>query len=328
MSFSKVMSAATALLFVVLLGYAAAWFLGKVHGDFSAALLILTVITFVYWLLDKVYLKPRRVAQAQAVQAKIVEQQGANNAQDLRDVIRKAVEPVLTPPWWIEWTAGFFWVILIVFVLRSFVAEPFRIPSGSMEPTLVPQDFILVNKFSYGLRLPVFNSQITEGSAPQRGDVVVFRWPVDERITYIKRIVGLPGDEVTYRNKVLMVNGQVVSTTVLSQDYIYQDQGSSKILDRFEETLGSVSHQIAVDPSRVTYISGAVGMFPNRQNCRYMIDGFTCKVPEGHYFMMGDNRDHSSDSRYWGFVPAGNIVGKAFFIWMNPKQFSRIGGFK
>lgn len=227
-------------------------------------------------------------------------------------------------PLWVEWGAGFFPVILVVFGLRSFVVEPFKIPSGSMIPTLLVGDFILVNKFTYGIRLPVINKKIISINEPQRGDVMVFRYPEDPSLDYIKRVVGLPGDVVAYQNKKLTINGQPVVSTKL-EDYLHPER--LYYSEQFSEKLGDVNHRLLNDRDAPTFISGASN-FPDRENCTYNSDGVICKVPAGHYFMMGDNRDNSRDSRYWGFVPEENIVGKAFFIWLNLSDLGRIGSFR
>ena len=226
-------------------------------------------------------------------------------------------------PWWLDWTAGLFPVILAVFLLRSFLFEPFKIPSGSMIPTLHVGDLILVNKFTYGIRLPVINTKITEGHGPQRGDVMVFRYPPQPSLDYIKRVVGLPGDQVAYLNKRLTINGKPVPTTPLPE---YFDDDSMRYYKQFQEVLGTHTHRLLNDDDRPAFVPG-VEDFPNRQNCQYSVEGVVCKVPPGQYFMMGDNRDNSLDSRYWGFVPDNNIVGKAFFIWMNFGNLKRIGPF-
>jgi signal peptidase I len=232
-------------------------------------------------------------------------------------------EDKLRQPWWLEYTASFFPVIAAVFLLRSFVIEPFKIPSGSMIPTLQIGDFILVNKYTYGIRLPIVNKKIVELNQPQRGDVMVFRYPKDESMDYIKRVIGVPGDVVKYDNKRLTVNGQP-ATYAPQSDYL--DGERLTYSKQYQETLGNVTHNILNDADRPAYVSGPDD-FPFRENCTYNQTGFTCKVPAGHYFMMGDNRDNSADSRYWGFVPDKNIVGKAFFIWMNLGDLKRIGAF-
>jgi signal peptidase I len=229
----------------------------------------------------------------------------------------------LRQPWWLEYTASFFPVILIVFVVRSFVVEPFKIPSGSMVPTLLVGDFILVNKFDYGLRLPITNTKITAGRPLQRGDVVVFRYPKDESVDYIKRVIGLPGDVVAYQDKHLTINGKPVPETALPDFYDDERAGFDK---QFEEDLDGRKNAILNNPAVPPFIVGAED-YPYRNNCDYNDRGVICKVPPGNYFMMGDNRDNSADSRYWGFAPDANIVGRAFFIWMNFSNLKRIGSF-
>ena len=227
-------------------------------------------------------------------------------------------------PWWIEYPKSFFPVILIVFMLRSFLVEPFKIPSGSMIPTLLVGDFILVNKFTYGIRLPVINKKIISINEPERGDVMVFRYPEDPSVDYIKRVVGLPGDKVAYEGKRLTINGKEVPVREAG-DYLLKDK--IQYLNEYTETLGKTEHAILLDgnePAALPYVK----QFPQRENCIYNNNGVTCTVPPGHYFMMGDNRDNSSDSRVWGFVPEANIVGKAFFIWFNFSELRRFGRFK
>lgn len=201
-------------------------------------------------------------------------------------------------PWLIEYSKAFFPVILVVFVLRSFIVEPFRIPSGSMLPSLHIGDFILVNKFSYGVRLPIINKKIVEVSSPERGDVMVFRFPHDNSINFIKRVVGLPGDQIEYREKRVYLNGTPVPVEPKGEVDLSAVSKRGYIGKRYLETLDATAHEIIVDPKKQTTETSYV-------------------VPEGHYFVMGDNRDHSNDSRYWGFVPEKNIIGKAFFIWFS-----------
>jgi len=235
-------------------------------------------------------------------------------------------------PLWVEWGADFFPIILIVFFLRSFVVEPFKIPSGSMIPTLLVGDFILVNKYTYGIRLPVINKKIIALNEPQRGDVMVFRYPSDPSVDYIKRVIGLPGDVVAYQNKRLSVNGEPVEATRLD-DYIDLEcakgatQCAARSLEQYSAKFGRVEHRLLNNPVVPAAVFD-VEHFPYRDNCTYNAAGVSCKVPDGHYFMMGDNRDNSRDSRSWGFVPEENIVGKAFFIWLNFSDPGRIGSFK
>jgi signal peptidase I len=228
-------------------------------------------------------------------------------------------------PWWIEYSKSFFPVILIVFALRSFVIEPFRIPSGSMIPTLLVGDFILVNKYTYGLRLPILNKKILQVNDPRRGDVMVFRYPEDRSLDYIKRVVGVPGDTIAYRNKRLFINSEAQPTEEAGQ---HLHAGPQMVFSpRYVETLNGVKHHILNDRGAPKSVPN-VHSFPGRGNCSYDSEGFVCKVPPGHYFMMGDNRDNSEDSRVWGFVPDENIVGKAFFIWFNLGDLGRIGSFQ
>jgi signal peptidase I len=238
--------------------------------------------------------------------------------------LEEAKSKLLMQPWWLDWTAGLFPVILVVFLLRSFLFEPFKIPSGSMLPTLESGDLILVNKFNYGVRLPVINKKIVPNADPARGDVVVFRYPPDPRIDYIKRIVGLPGDEVAWLNKSLTINGKPVTTSPMPD---YYDEDSQRYTQQKGESLAGVDHRILLRVDRPAFVSG-VEAFPDREACRYSAEGVTCKVPPGHYFVMGDNRDNSIDSRYWGFVPDRNLVGRAFFVWMNFGNLGRIGSFR
>jgi signal peptidase I len=210
-------------------------------------------------------------------------------------------------PWYLDYARSFFPVLLIVFLLRGFVAEPFRIPSGSMLPTLEIGDFILVNKFSYGVRLPILHNKVVDINAPKRGDIVVFRWPVDNKTSFIKRLIGLPGDKIEYRRRTLYVNGVKVGSVELG-DYI--PFGDASPLNRYAQTIptGSIGDS---DTAMVEYST------LQRKSSRGRGKEGTWVVPEGHYFMMGDNRDDSHDSRGWGFVPDHNIVGRAFFVWFH-----------
>ncbi|MGH8741324.1 MAG: signal peptidase I, partial [Burkholderiales bacterium] len=227
-------------------------------------------------------------------------------------------------PWWVEYSVSFFPVILIVFVLRSFLVEPFKIPSSSMVPTLLVGDFILVNKFTYGIRLPVINVKIVELGNPQRGDVMVFRYPEDPSLDYIKRVVGVPGDRLEYRNKRLSINGSPVPVRQID-DYLLKER--MQFSRRYVETLNGHEHQILLEEDAPAFVAPSRS-FPQAGNCNYNMSGLVCTVPPGHYFMMGDNRDNSSDSRVWGFVPDENIVGRAFFIWLNLNELGRFGSFR
>ena len=261
--------------------------------NFALILFVLVVMTGFIWLIDHFWLKKLRPSDAK-------------------------------DPWWVEYGASFFPVILAVFLLRSFLAEPFKIPSGSMIPTLQIGDFILVNKYTYGIRLPVLNKKVISLNSPQRGDVMVFRYPENPSLYYIKRVVGLPGDRISYQDKRLTINGQAVPLAK-GEDYLNTER--LYYTPRFVETLGSVQHEILIEPDAPALVA-QTGQFPFRDNCNYNSHGVSCEVPPGHYFVMGDNRDNSQDSRYWGFVPDENIVGKAFFIWFNFGDLKRIGSFR
>ncbi len=322
----KLMSTLTGLLYGALIVYLGGWFFGYWIGNFALLLFLLTVVTAAYWLGERLVFKPSREAAAARLEAQHAARRAELSRQGIArvdDNVVEAKDRLLMQPWWLDWTAGLFPVILIVFLLRSFLFEPFKIPSGSMIPTLLVGDLILVNKFDYGIRLPVINHKIIANKDPARGDVVVFRYPPDPRLDYIKRVVGVPGDEVAYLNKVLTVNGRRIDTRPLPDFY---DEDSRRYAQQFSEKLAGVEHRILIDKDRPAFIPGAQN-FQNSDACRYTSEGVTCKVPEKHYFMMGDNRDNSVDSRYWGFVPDRNLVGRAFFVWMNFGNLGRIGGF-
>ncbi|MFN3569837.1 MAG: signal peptidase I [Polaromonas sp.] len=321
---SGFMSSLTAAVLAVFVGYGAAWYFGMVEGNFSLLLFLATVVTGLYWLAEKFYFWPQRRKAAMALEAQGAQRRAELAAQGITQVDNHTGEAqarLLAQPWWLDWTAGLFPVIVVVFLLRSFLFEPFKIPSGSMIPTLLVGDLILVNKFHYGVRLPVINTKILDNNSPQRGDVMVFHYPPKPSLDYIKRVVGVPGDEVAYLNKKLTVNGKPVPKVPLADFF---DEDALRYAKQFQETNGGKTYRLLNDVDRPSFIAGADD-FPYRQNCRYSSEGVVCKVPEGQYFMMGDNRDNSLDSRYWGFVPEANIVGKAFFVWMNFGSLKRIG---
>jgi signal peptidase I len=257
--------------------------------NFELILFYATLVTGAIALLDIVFLAPRR---------KVIAVHGG------RDVKMPLI---------IDYARSFFPVLIIVFLLRSFLFEPFRIPSGSLEPTLLTGDFILVNKYAYGIRLPVLHKKIFGSGLPKRGDIMIFRWPPNPSVDFIKRVIGLPGDHISYINKELTVNGQQVPQQMLQKSIAYDELGREWQPDEKQENLLGVQHNIFVNPDKQSR------------------DFKDIVVPPGMYFMMGDNRDDSADSRYWGFVPDQNIVGKAVLVWMSwDKQktnlrFNRIG---
>ncbi|OQW89750.1 MAG: signal peptidase I [Rhodoferax ferrireducens] len=320
------MQALTSLVLAAFVAYIGAWYVGMVEGNFALLLFLATVITGAYWLAERFVFLPQRQKAAAELEAQTLkrnEELGKLGISQVDDNLAEAKHRLLAQPWWLDWTAGLFPVIIGVFILRSFLFEPFKIPSGSMIPTLLVGDLILVNKFEYGLRLPVLNTKITEGNTPQRGDVMVFRYPPKPSLDYIKRVVGVPGDEVAYLNKRLTINGKALPTDALPEFF---DEDTMRYFKQFEEDMGTAKHRVLNDDSRPAFVPGA-DEFQFKQNCQYSVEGVVCKVPAGHFFMMGDNRDNSLDSRYWGFVPEKNIVGKAFFVWMNFGNLKRIGSF-
>ena len=259
--------------------------------DFALILVVLTAISGMIWLLDSLFFRQKRRDQR----------------------VRQGGDPEHDPVA-VEYARSLFPVLFAVLLFRSFLFEPFKIPSGSMIPTLLIGDFIVVNKFSYGLRLPVLNKKLVDLGEPEHGDVVVFRYPVDPAVNFIKRVVGLPGDTIAYRDKVLYLNGEAVAT-----------QGGSSYL----------SSEVKCSTPRPDAKRYRADMEGHRHDLllheRMRARNGQWVVPEGHYFMMGDNRDRSNDSRAWGFVPEENLVGKAVGIWLNLDvnqgcaDFSRIG---
>lgn len=302
-------------------------------NTFALILVCLTIITGIIWVLDKVKWGPVRQAARDEAQAK------AEFALDEETLAGIHPENVL-----IENARSLFPVIAVVFVLRSFIYEPFQIPSGSMMPTLLVGDFILVEKFSYGVKEPVWQNKLIPTGEPKRGDVAVFKYPEDPRVDYIKRVVGLPGDRIVYKDKkVYLVPAcdkdacgayKALDVNSLgSEDF----GGEYSTMQVYSEILGEVAHKTLIDPRRYDQ--------PSRYYQQPGTYAYEWVVPEGHYFMMGDNRDHSADSRYWGFVPEQNLVGKAVAIWISFEfereadsflpawiptgvRFSRIGGIK
>ncbi|MEY4209497.1 MAG: signal peptidase [Pseudomonadota bacterium] len=301
--------------------------LQSILGNFALILFLLTLGTGIVWALDRFYLAPIRRRDASSA----LEEFDARSARLLEtgvkpDPVARAqlVAELERQPAWVAYTGSFFPVIAAVFLFRSFLFEPFKIPSSSMVPTLQIGDLILVNKYTYGIRLPIVNKKIVSINNPKRGDVMVFKFPKDPSLDYIKRVVGIPGDNIVYRNKRLIVNGQEVSYDKLPD---YLDEERLSYFSHYRENLTGVPHEILNDDRVPGYVASP-DAFPQHELCRYNLEGFECTVPAGHYLMMGDNRDNSLDSRYWGFVPDQNIVGKAFFVWMNLGNLKRIGSFQ
>lgn len=327
----KFMPTVTSLVLGAFVAYCAAWYFNAVQSNFSLILFIATILTGIYWVLERLIFLPGRAKAAATIESQAVARQaelakmGISQTEIHAKEMTASKEIVLQQPWWLDWTAGLFPVICVVFLLRSFLFEPFKIPTGSMIPTLWVGDLILVNKYHYGVRLPVINKKIIEVNQPARGDVMVFRYPPDPNVDYIKRVIGLPGDEVSYLNKELRVNGQVVPRAKLPDFF---DETQTTYIPQYEERLPGMSkpHKLLIYPN-ATLGNSPLLKFPHFENCNYSIEGVSCRVPAGHYFMMGDNRDNSQDSRYWGFVPEQNIVGKAFYVWMNFGNLRRIGSF-
>jgi len=269
--------------------------------DIALVLVILTFVSGIIWALDKLLWEKDRHAKQQAA----IESKG----KDINDQERDAL---LADPILIDYAKSLFPIFFIVLVLRSFIFEPFRIPSQSMMPNLWVGDFILVNKFSYGVRLPVLNTEIFDTGKPVNGDVAVFRYPVKPSINFIKRVIGIPGDHVVYRNKMLYINGKPMPQKLIGP---YQGEGSGEKMTRVQasqknEDLLGAKHDILLVPGKPDMSHMYFSSFYNQGYIDLV-------VPEGQYFVMGDNRDESHDSRFWGLVPEANLVGKAFMIWFN-----------
>ncbi|PJC86284.1 signal peptidase I [Vibrio sp. HA2012] len=297
-------------------------------NTFSLILVIVTFVTGIVWVLDKFVWAKQRAQKLADVEAQ--------TANGLDSALADKVAP---QSWWVENSVSIFPVIAFVLVLRSFLFEPFQIPSGSMMPTLLVGDFILVEKYAYGIKDPVFRSQLIETGQPERGDIVVFKYPPQPNIDYIKRVVGLPGDTIRYSgHKQICIQPQGTSDcTPVQLSHVAESefQQSGIPLMSMDEQLGDVQHQVLVNPVR----RDNVAAYQPRPGINEWV------VPEGQYFMMGDNRDNSADSRYWGFVPEANLVGKAIGIWISFEfergadsalpswvptgvRFERIGGIK
>jgi signal peptidase I len=243
--------------------------------DFPFILVCLTAVSGMVWLVDGLFFANKRQPQY-------------------------AADGKLKLPLLADYARSFFPVLLFVLIVRSFVLQPFRVTTGSLEPTVIPGDFLVVNMFKYGLRLPVWHTKIMKISEPKRGDIMLFRWPKDERQDFVKRVIGVPGDHISYINKVFYINGTEAKQTLVANATDTDDSGAiSWPVKVYEEDLGGVKHKIYIRTDRPA------------EDFKDLV------VPEGHYLMIGDNRDNSNDSRYWGFVPEKNIIGKALYVWLS-----------
>lgn len=265
--------------------------------DFELILAAAFLITGAFWVYDRIVYAPKRalVLESMPEEAK-------------KALNKEAQERLANTPKYVAEIKSFFVIIAVIFGLRSFVVEPFQIPSGSMLPTLEVGDFILVNKFEYGVRLPVLNTTIIPTTTPSRGDVVVFKYPENPSLNYIKRLIGLPGDKVSYRNKVLTVNGEQVDKRLLAELSVSLNANHEPV-QVFKESLGNVE-------------------FDTYNSYRNTPKEGEWTVPEGHYFVMGDNRDNSADSRFWGYVSEENMKGRAFYVWLYWDEFFSLPNFK
>lgn len=228
-------------------------------------------------------------------------------------------------PWWLSWTADIFPLVLFIFILRGFVGEPFKVPTGSMIPTIMIGDVTLTNKMYYSVKLPIIEKTLFKTHEVKRGDVVVFRYPPTPVTYYVKRFVGLPGDtvEYDYAQRELKINGQIITKKMVNT---YQSEGKTVI--EYSENLLGVEHPVWIEPSADTIPNPEKTTFPLKDHCTYSLEKVICKVPQGYYYAMGDNRDNSADSRFWGFVPEKNIIGKAQFLAFSPVSLNRIGWIK
>lgn len=301
---------------------------------FTLILFFMMLLTGIVWFLERLYFLPKRrlyfkkILKELDFDNSVAPNSSLAQENDIKLYGMSSKVPIarilpqeLKKNWWFDFMAGLFPAIFFVFFFRSFFLEPFKIPSSSMLPTLHVGDFILVNKFTYGVRLPILNRKLIEVGKPKSGDVIVFRYPKDESIDYIKRVVGLPGETILYKNKELYVNGVPVQTNKLQDFY---DAEHAVYDQQYEETLKGRSYRVLKKVDAMSLYQPRID-FPFRKNCEFNINEVICKVPDGHYFVMGDNRDNSADSRYWGFVPEKNLIGRAFFVWFNLSKLSRIG---
>ena len=266
---------------------------------YSVLLTVVTLTAGLIWLFDARVNKPKRLARVAAEEQRL--------DQKLDDAARQRVAPQGAVA---EFAQSVFPILVVILLLRSFAYEPFRIPSASMMPTMLAGDFILVEKFSYSLRDPVWRHELVKTGQPQRGDIAVFKHPPQNQVDFIKRIVGLPGDRIIYRNKTLYLEPACIGEQAQCPQQLQVVTDAAPLL-QYQEQLGEVSHNILINPN----VSARERFYYQQIDRRTQVDEWI--VPEGHYFFMGDNRDNSEDSRFWGFVPEQNLVGRAVFIWMS-----------
>lgn len=269
-------------------------------NTFSLILVLVTIVTGIVWALEKwVWAKKRHENVAKQLQT------------EPESIDTSVTTKVAPQPWWIENSVSIFPVIAFVLLLRSFVFEPFQIPSGSMMPTLLVGDFILVEKYAYGLKDPVWRTQLVETGKPERGDIVVFKFPMNPSIDYIKRVVGMPGDIVRYSHdkQVCVQSAGESACKPIQLSNVQESEFTQNNIPmmQLDEKLGEVKHSILINPLRIDDTRS----YQPRSGVNEWV------VPDGHYFVMGDNRDNSADSRFWGFVPEANLVGKAVAIWVS-----------
>lgn len=273
-------------------------FLGLIPTDYNLFFFVLSIITGFYWFKEK---------------------------KAWKQYLKINHDKELVRPWWLSWTAGVFPIVVTIFLLRGFFVEPFKVPTGSMIPNIMIGEVIITNKIYYDLKIPVIEKSIKKIREVKRGDVVVFRYPPSPTTYYVKRFVGLPGDVVEYNfvTKALQINHQEVTREKVGD---FSTEG--KNIEEYKEDLLGFKHSIWIEPAQHMAPNPSKINFPHIDQCQYTLEKMTCTVPKNYYFAMGDNRDNSADSRYWGFVPEENIVGKGQLIAYSPVDFHRIGWIK
>jgi signal peptidase I len=301
----------TGFVLVSFIAYVAAWCAGGIDGDLEPLLLAATMVSGVYWLAERLVFGPRRHQLADMLVDALSD--GRGDRQVCRAILMER-------PWWLAW-AGMFPMAVVVLALHSFLLAPFRMPSSAMSPTLRIGDLLMVSKYAYGVRVPLLGTRVGAVTPPQRGDVIVFRYPLRPAEDRVRRVVGLPGEEVAYLDKRLRIDGRLVPAHYTGEFF---SQRAGRLFKQFEEQLDAQGHRVILEESRSSRVRGA-GDFAFKENCSYPAEGIVCRVPEGHYFTLGDNRDNAADSRFWGFVPEQEIIGKALFVWMNFEYPDQVG---